>query len=399
MSSSTITRRTLLARSLSGVGVGWIGKLLPAGSSSVAFSALAQPISNPGETAEATRSERAGMSNVAQAFMQQYDVPGLSVAIGHAGTLVYEGAFGWADREKREAVSPSHLFRIASVSKPITSVAVFSLLEAGHIHLSDRIFGRGAILGTDYGGPPYHPQVDEITVGHLLTHTSGGWSNNPPDPMHMNLEMNHAQLIKWTLRHQPLDHPPGQNYAYSNFGYCVLGRVIEKITRQPYAVYVGNTVLKRCGISDTAISGNTLAQRRRGEVMYYGQGENPYGMNVARMDSCGGWIARPADLVQFLMHVSGFDNPPNILKPETLQTMTTASVANTRYAKGWWENRVNNWWHSGGLPGTATVVVRTHSGFCWAAFANTLRRNSPMVLDLSDKLVWNMISQVKSWRV
>jgi CubicO group peptidase (beta-lactamase class C family) len=71
------------------------------------------------------------MSSLARAFMQHHDVPGLSVAVDRAGTLVYEDAFGFADREKREAVSPMHLFRIASVSKPITSVAFFLLIEKG----------------------------------------------------------------------------------------------------------------------------------------------------------------------------------------------------------------------------------------------------------------------------
>ncbi len=109
---------------------------------SVPFSAYPQPAPNPDNTGEATPLERASMSSLARAFMQQYDVPGLSVAVGRAGTLVYEDAFGFADREKREAVSPMHLFRIASVSKPIL------------IRLTDRILGPGAITGTDYGRPP-----------------------------------------------------------------------------------------------------------------------------------------------------------------------------------------------------------------------------------------------------
>jgi hypothetical protein len=90
-----------------------------------------------------------------------------------------------------------------------------------------------------------------------------------------------------------------------------------------YAAYVRNFVLKRCGISDMTIAGNMLAQRRLDEVKYFGQGDDPYGMNVARMDSHGGWIARPAGIVQFLMHVSGFAAPPNIQNGRRL-TLTAA---------------------------------------------------------------------------
>jgi hypothetical protein len=65
--------------------------------------------------------------------------------------------------------------------------------------------------------------------------------------------------------------------------------------------------------------------------------------------------------VQFFMHVDGFPTPPNILKPQTIETMTTASAANAGYAKGWEVNKANNWWHNGFLPGTSTIAVRTHT--------------------------------------
>jgi len=166
--------------------------------------------------------------------------------------------------------------------------------------------------------------------------------------------------------------------------------------RRPYEAYVHEAVLGRCGITDMAIGGNTLAQRRPGEVKYFGHGGNPYGMNVTRMDSHGGWIARPTDLVKFFMHVDGFAEPPNILKPATIRTMTTASSANAGYAKGWEVNKAGNWWHTGSLPGTATIAVRTHSGFCWAAFVNMRRQNSPLAGDL-DRLIWNMVRKVGGW--
>jgi CubicO group peptidase (beta-lactamase class C family) len=384
--SSGISRRTLLIRSLCGAGAAWA-----CGLPSRAAKAAA------GDLPEPTAAERAAMAASARAFMQSYAVPAFSVAVGHAGRIIYQDAFGVADREKNEPATPMHLFRIASVSKPITSTAIFSLLEQGRLHLGDRIFGPGGVLGTDFGAPPYRPQVDQITLEHLLTHTGGGWSNNRDDPMFTHPAMNHAQLIEWVLHNRSLDHPPGQSYAYSNFGYCVLGRVIEKLSRQSYAAFVEEAVLKRCGVSDMAIAGNTLAERQRGEVKYYGQNrEDPYGMNVTRMDSHGGWIARPADLVQFAMHVSGFPAPPNILKPDTIRTMTTASSANAGYAKGWSVNKANNWYHNGSLPGTATIMVRTHSGFCWAAFINTQRPDSALDGDL-DNLIWSMVGQVKAW--
>lgn len=359
--------------------------------------ALAQLQNVPPSIRQPSPAERGAMARLAQAFMRTYDVPALSFAIGYAGTIVYQEAFGLADRERHEPVTPMHLFRIASVSKMITSVALFRLIEQNRLALTDKVFGTGAILGTDYGRPPYGPGVGQITLEHLLTHTAGGWTNDGGDPMFGHPAMDHAGLISWTLNNRPLDHPPGQHYAYSNFGYCVLGRVIEKVAGQPYSSFALAEVLNRAGVTDMAIGGNTLDQRRPGEVKYYDAGENPYTMNVTRMDSHGGWIATPADLVQFLMRVDGFARPPDILRAQSIKTMTTASMANAGYAKGWQVNDLGNWWHNGSLPGTTTIAVRTHSGFCWAAFANTRRADSNIDGDLDD-LNWRMVQQVDGWR-
>jgi CubicO group peptidase (beta-lactamase class C family) len=346
---------------------------------------------------EGTAAERAAMAAAATGFMAQYAVPGMSVAIARNGRLVYAEAFGLADREAEERLTPEHRFRIASVTKPITSAAIFTLIEQGRLHLSDRIFGDGGVLGVRYGAAPYNPYVDQITVEQLLTHTGGGWPNDGRDPMSRNPQMNHAQLIGWTLRSLPLDTTPGTHFAYSNFGYCLLGRVIEMLSGQRYETYVRDVILRRCGIDDMQIAGNTLAERQAGEVRYYAQNDgDPYGMNVRRMDSHGGWIARPADLVRFAMRVDGFATTPNILSPSTIQTMTSATSANPRYAKGWAVNQYGNWWHTGSLPGTATILVRTHSGFCWAALTNTRSPQSGMAGDL-DRLVWIMARKVAAW--
>jgi CubicO group peptidase (beta-lactamase class C family) len=231
----------------------------------------------------------------------------------------------------------------------------------------------------------------------LLTHTAGGWQNDGRDPMFSHPRMDHRQLITWTVAHQPLTQPPEQHYAYSNFGYCVLGRVIEKLTGESYAEAVQERILRPCGISSMRIGGNTLAERAEREVVYYDQdGEDPYRMNVRRMDSHGGWLATATDLVRFLVRVDGFPTKPDILKSDTLQTMTTASAVSPGYAKGWCVNKYHNWWHMGSLPGTITVMVRTSGQFCWAALTNTRTTKSPMGADL-DALMWQMVGKITRW--
>jgi hypothetical protein len=116
-------------------------------------------------------------------------------------------------------------------------------------------------------------------------------------------------------------------------------------------------------------------------------------MNINRMDSHGGWIATPGDLVKFAMRVDGFVTTPNILSAKTLKTMTTATTANPHYACGWCVNSFPNWWHTGSLPGTLTILVRTASGLCWAAFTNTRAEG----LDL-DTMMWKMVRAVPAWK-
>jgi CubicO group peptidase (beta-lactamase class C family) len=215
--------------------------------------------------------------------------------------------------------------------------------------------------------------------------------------MFSNTEMTHRQLISWTLEHRPLTAPPGQSFAYSNFGYCLLGRAIEKLAGQTYEQYIRENVLKRCSIVDMQVAGNTLRDRAANEVKYYSQvGGDPYGMNVARMDSHGGWIATPTDLTTFFVHIDGFKDTEQLLADDTLRTMTAPSAVNNRYAKGLFVNSLNNWWHSGLLDGTTTISVRTNSDFCWSAFTNTRSRDGNMS-DALDQLVWQMVLSVADW--
>lgn len=341
-----------------------------------------------------TRDELAAITEVVTKTMEDHNAPAISLAIARHGQFVFCRGFGLADKTAGEPATASSRFRIASISKPITSVAIFTLIEQGRLGLHDLIFGRQGRLGFDYGDH-YPEPVGQITLYHLLTHTCGGWQNDGNDPMFRNPKMNHRELITWALQNQPLKNTPGTNYAYSNFGYCILGRVIEKITGQPYADFVKQAVLTKCGITDMEIAGNTLAQRAPGEAVYFGQDKHdfsPYQMNVARMDSHGGWIATPSDLVRFAMHVDGFKTTPSILAPDNIKAMTTASAVNSGYACGWCVNRVPNWWHNGSLPGTLTIMVRTHSGLCWAAFTNTRAEG----LNL-DEMMWRVVKCVPTW--
>lgn len=352
----------------------WIPAMMVAGRSALAQEA---PAKGKNEAVEA----------LAEAFMKKYEAPGFSVAFAKEGKLLYQGAFGLADQRRKEAVNVNHRFRIASVSKPITSVAIFKLIEEGKLKLDDKVFGREGHLSR-YKTSKEKDRLEAVTLHHLLTHTCGGWGNSENDPMFRSPELNHEKLIAQTLQEMPLVNTPGEKYDYSNFGYCLLGRVIEKVSGSSYTEYVQQNILNRCGIKGMAIAGNTLRDRAENEVVYYGGAdENPYGMNVRRMDAHGGWMATPTDMLRLLVQVDGFANTPDLLKPETITQMTTVPGSGGNYACGWAVNKEPNWWHEGSLPGTSSIVVRSAHGMCWAGFINIRGEGIGNKLD---RLMWKI---------
>ena len=207
---------------------------------------------------------------------------------------------------------------------------------------------------------------------------------------------------------------PGSTHSYLNFGYLVLGRVIEARSGMSYADYVRQEVLTPCGISDMHIAGDTIGDRRTNEVIYYGFPKNsrdPYAIRVSRMDAHGGWIASPTNLLRFLVRVDRFVTVPDILLDSSMRTMFSTTTATdaignpTDYAKGWRIAEVaptlHNYWHIGRLPGTAAVFARYHDEFCWAVLMNSLNETSEatantMVNDL-DAVMRKILGDIRIW--
>jgi CubicO group peptidase (beta-lactamase class C family) len=385
MPNRSLTRRSLLKSLLASAAcTGSLADLM----------AVAQP-----QYAGSNGQQRGEMGRMAAQFRGQFSVPASSIAITRNGQFAYDEAVGMGDRQHLTQVQQSSLFRIASVTMPITSVTVFSLIEQGKLNLADKIFGTSAILGTKYGNPPYKQYVTDITVDHLLTHTAGGWPSDSTDPMMRNSSWDQTKLITETIANQPLTSPPGTHWAFSNFGYCVLGRVIEAVTGQPYASYVQANILAPCGISTMQIAANKESHKAANEVVYYGQfSEDPYKINITRMDSDAGWIASSTELVQFLNHVAGAPGIPALLKPATVQAMTTPAPAypqrQARYARGWMVGDNGDWWHNGSLPGSTTMMARTANGMCWAALTNTRTQPSNEIDTALAQLMGNMLRVV-----
>ena len=278
------------------------------------------------------------------------------------------------------------------MAKTVTGAAIMKLVEQGKLTLSDKVFGTGAILGNTYGSKAYSWQERAITVQHLLEHTAGGneWDNNlspstdtTGDPMFAKRSYNHGQLIGWVLDNRKVDTTPGTVFNYSNFGYCILGRIIEKITGQSYQYYVRKDILGPAGSKRMRIVG----RKRRNEVAH----DDYTPSLLARMDSHGGWLGSSIDWTRLLVHIDGFNTKPDILKASTIQTMTTPSLGNN-YAKGLSVNSSNNWWHGGKLGKSRSIMVRTNSGYTWAFQVHGFEGDGSL-----DATMWDVINGIKNW--
>lgn len=336
-------------------------------------------------------------------LVEKWEMPGAALTVMQDGEILLARGYGYADLETKELVQPDSLFRIASISKSITAAAVLKLVEEGQLDLDTPAF---QILDdfAPLDGVVVDPRMNEITILHLLEHT-GGWDRNASfDPMFMTREFVEAMELSGpadcpTIIHymlgQPLDFAPGSQYAYSNFGYCVLGRVIEKVSGQTYEDYVKTQILAPIGINDMRLGHSLLTEQAEGEVHYYArepaetesvfsEGWQPVpwpygGFYLEAMDSHGGWIASATDLARFASTL--YDGKPQpILDSASLELMLARPEipvwegTSSYYALGWHVRPTltgATTWHAGMLPGTTGVLYHTSDGLVWAALFNS----------------------------
>ena len=323
-------------------------------------------------------------------FMKTWQLKGVSVAICKDEKLVYAKGFGYADAETAEKTTPHHLFRVASVSKLITAVAIMKLVEEGKLSLSEKVFGEEGILNE-------YKQIKDkralgIEVQHLLTHTSG-WKNKfRTDPMFIPLEISEAMktkppinldLITQFMLSQKMLAEAGTVFDYSNFGYCLLGRIIERKTGIDYESYLKGNIFNFLGIREIQLSKNYKKNKQPLEVSYYEhqgvksrpafdgtqeQISRPYGIDIETLAAAGGWAATSRDLLKLLNVIDGFPQRKDFLSAQTIGLMTKQDSLRTI---GWRTCKEDIWLRTGSLVGTQAVLARQKDGTNWIFVTNT----------------------------
>lgn len=359
-------------------------------------------------------------NRVMHRLMERYQIPGGALAVAKEGRLVLFRGYGWADLRAKEPVQPDSLFRLASLTKPITAVAVLHLGESLvfrgiypdlNTFLNEKAFNFVKIR--PYSGQIADPRLKHITLRDLLQH-SGGWNRNwAGDPMfrptlgeiakamQRSEKLSSQELIGFMMS-RPLQFAPGTRSAYSNLGYAVLGRVIEGISGQRYETYV-REMLGQMGIYSVRAGKTRLQDRLPGEVRYYdfpgapltrsvvdGSLVNrPYGeFYLEAHDANGGLVATAPDLARWVVVLEGLRSQAAPLSREALEEMfrrpRLAQYAQTPryYALGWGvrvpQPRLATPAHLAGAAGQGSSETRT------------LPQKQPVVLSLPfDQLEWS----------
>lgn len=336
-------------------------------------------------------------------FLRQWEVPGASVAVAKNGRLAFARGYGYADVDAGTPVRPASLFRVGSLSKPVTAVAVLDLVQRGDLSLDDRVFG--VLDGYLPDGGPADPRLAETTVRQHLRHTAG-WSSTAIgfDPLFEPVRVAEAEGVEPPasaeatvrfLADQSLGSDPGTTFRYSNAGYCVLGRVVEAVAGADYGSHVRERVLEPLGASRMQVGATREAGRLDDEVRYYGhrtvaspfpgEGEvpRPYGAaHLPANDADGGWVGSAVDLLRFVRGIDRRDGVPDVLSAETLSRLAARpdvpawDGAPQHYGMGWYviprDGGAPTLWHNGSLPGSYAFLLHDPAdGVTLAALFNS----------------------------
>lgn len=313
-------------------------------------------------------------------YMKLHDIGAGMLGVMKDGVIVYRRGFGWRDAERENKLPSYAIMRLASCTKPITAAAIRKLVADGDISLGDRVFSDGSNGGllnyVPFGTPD--SRIYDITVEHLLHH-EGGWDRDiAGDLTYRELQIaedmgipsppGRDATVRWIMG-QPLQFTPGSTSAYSNIGYLLLGLIVEQESGDSHLTFLRENIFEPMGVAANQVEqGHTFDVNQDAREPWYNHngytGDNvfyptyhpselvwqPYGSwdHEARIGQ-GGLVAGPVPLLKFL---------------DTYQ-VNGDLIGGPRPAPGSW-----NWNHTGGFPGTSTLVRQRGSGINYVVLFN-----------------------------
>jgi CubicO group peptidase (beta-lactamase class C family) len=300
--------------------------------------------------------------------MSKQRISGLSVAVATDGRLRWSQGYGFADIENSVPFTAGTVWRLGSISKPITAVAAMQLVEGGRIDLDAPI---------QKYCPAFPEKEKPITTRLLLGHLSGIRHYAPNEDFNSTRHYEGVVASLESFKKDPLLHPPGASYTYSTYGYVVLGCVVEGASGRPYADQVRERVTGPAGMERTRP--DDVAAIVPGRAHGYEKTASGEFRNAALADTSnkvpgGGFVSTAPDLIRFALAL----DEGKLLKPETFRQMQTPMKTMDGKESpyfGWTiadrkADRILT--HGGSQQGTSTYLLMVPAkGFAVAVIANT----------------------------
>ncbi len=353
-------------------------------------------------------------------WMARNNIRGASLAVMRNEKLIYCKGFGWADKEQEKAAEVGDIYRIASASKLITAVGIMKLCDEGKLTLDSQVFGAEGILNqfTEIRDK----RAKKITVRHLLNHTTG-FSRRMGDPMfriadvieweELTTTPTADQLIAFQLGMKLRDNPGGAA-QYSNIGYLVLSRIIEKVSGMSYEEYLQSHVLWPAGCYDMHIARNYYKDRYPSEVKYYGHDPNDriksydgtgamrpreYGGNdITGLQGAGAWVSSAVEMMRLVASIDGNANVPDILSKESVAEMRNITRKGD-YALGWARYNAKNGSlvRTGTMSGTCAYIDYRESGISYVFLTNTSHYRGASFTNSIGQMIRDAMNRVNEW--
>lgn len=283
------------------------------------------------------------------------DEPGAAAIVAREGKVILRKGYGKANLELGVPIEPDMVFRVGSITKQFTAVAILMLAEQGKLSLDDDI--------TKFL-PDYPTKGQKITIEHLLTHTSGikSYTSLPEWLSQWRKDMPIGELIA-LFKDKPMDFAPGDSWAYNNSAYVMLGAVIEKASGQSYQDFIEKNIFAPLGMKHSFYDDTARIIPRR--VAGYSKDKEgfinaPY-LSMSQPHAAGALISSVDDLA--IWDAALYTE--KLVKQESLKRAWTPAKLNnarpTHYGFGWSINSYEGHTvieHSGGINGFATYALR-----------------------------------------
>ncbi|MFO1500399.1 MAG: serine hydrolase [Verrucomicrobiota bacterium] len=371
--------------------------------------------------------ELARLDTNMQTVLLNHGIPGGSLAVVKDGRLVFARGYGWANVEGFEQFYPDSMCQIASLSKTITAAAVMKLVDEGRLDLTNRAFSLLTLQPAQYPGATNDSRLTNITVRQLLNHTAGWVSSTAKNPLggagfdgafwpvFTMQELGIArpatptEFVRWMMG-KPLQAIPGRQYAYSNVGFLVAGRVVEAITGQSFET-VARQLLAQAGITRTRLGRNTLVERFPSEAVCYlhpsitgvdivGQdnwaepkpldSNLPYAYPLTTLEAAGGFVASAIDHARLVAAIDGLASFPDILTTNSVSAMASDVLGWDNFLSSGTDPQTGIWGKLGVLPGAIAKAVKWRNGVIFVYLLNSWEKEADP--ELYDRLTGSFAS-------